>query len=60
MRISLLIICVLLKTNLSKLMKKSVLKKGHLKAIPRKISPEFFMPTTPKADFLLDHYGGRS
>jgi hypothetical protein len=50
----------MLKTNLSKLMKKSVLKKGHLKAIPRKISPEFFMPTTPKADTLLDHYGGHS
>ena len=60
MKISLLLICVILNANLSKLMKKSVLKKGLLKAIPRKISPEFFLPTTPKADTLLDHYGGRS
>ena len=30
------------------------------KAIPRKISPHFFLPTTPKGDSLTDHYGGRA
>jgi hypothetical protein len=30
------------------------------KAIPRKISPTFFLPSTPKGDSLTDHYGGRA
>ncbi len=30
------------------------------KAIPRKISPTFFLPSTPKGETLTDHFGGRA
>ena len=36
------------------------MQKKMSKAIPRKISPHFFLPTTPKGDSLTDHYGGRA
>ena len=41
----------------SKKLKKNTKKS---QAIPRKISPHFFLPSTPKGDTLTDHFGGHA